>query len=70
MKSKTPTKKAIIERYMDLRIKEADIRGKINDLKHFLKVNIMESKECMRQMEELDNSIPAEKPKQQKETEI
>jgi hypothetical protein len=76
MKAKSFTKKALnqrkklIKRYLDLRINEGYFREKIHDFKHFLKINIMESKECMRQIEELDNSIPPDKPNQQKETEI
>jgi hypothetical protein len=75
MKAKSFTKKALnqrkklIKRYLDLRINEGYFREKIHDFKHFLKINIMESKECMRQIEELDNSIPPDKPNQQKETE-
>jgi hypothetical protein len=55
MKAKSFTKKALnqrkklIKRYLDLRINEGYFREKIHDFKHFLKINIMESKECMRQ---------------------
>jgi hypothetical protein len=58
MKAKSFTKKALnqrkklIKRYLDLRINEGYFREKIHDFKHFLKINIMESKECMRQIEE------------------